>query len=185
MEPEEEDGEGPKKKSGLITTVIAFVVISIVAVGAGWFLGSGFAERPLATEEETETASVVVKKKKKDDKKDAHGKESEEEGDGETGSHAGPTVALLDPIVTSLGDQNGLWLRLELAVVFGEGKEYEGDIDKVSLQSDIVAYLRTIDPDMLSGASGFIHLHEDLVDRVRMTTSGRAVDVKVLSVVAE
>lgn len=186
MEPEEFDGEEPpKKKNPMIATAIAFVVISIVAVGLGWFLGTGFSERPAVPVEEEEVASVVVKKDKKSGKKDAHGKPIGEDGEDGEAAHGPAIVAMLDPIVTSLGEENGLWLRLELAVVFGEGQNFNGDLDKVTLQSDVIAYLRTIDPVMLSGASGFIHLQEDLVDRVRMSTEGRAVDVKILSLVAE
>jgi len=183
MDPEEAEDDAAAKKGGMVTTIIAFVVISVVAVGAGWFLGTGFAERGL--EQEEEKVSVVVKKKKKGAKKDAHGGAGEEDEDDEDGMRVQQEIAMLDPIVTNLGSKNDIWLRLELAVVFGKGKEYMGDVDNVNLTSDIVSYLRTIDAKMVSGPSGYIHLHEDLVDRVRLTTEGRAVDVKVLTLVVE
>ena len=181
MEPEETDEEDGKPKSQLVPTIIAFVVITAVAAGAGWFLGGDFSTRGLPEEK---VASVVVKKADMMGEEGGHG-EGGEEGEEGAVKHSGPTIAILNPIVSSLSDPNGVWLRLEVAVIFGEGKHYEGEIDKVSLQNDIVAYLRTIDSDLISGPSGFVHLHEDLVDRVRMTTGGRAEDVKILSLVAE
>lgn len=179
MEPEENGEEAPEEKSQLVPTIIGFVVITLIAAGAGWFLGGDFSTRGLPEEK---VASVVVKKADLESGGGGHG---EEGGDDEGEKHSGPTVAMLSPIVSSLNDPNGLWIRLEVAVIFGEGKHYEGEIDKISLQNDIVAYLRSIDSDLISGPSGFIHFHEDLVDRVRMSTSGRAVDIKILSLVAE
>lgn len=180
MEPEETEEEETKPKSQLVPTIIAMVVVTAVAAGAGWFLGGDFSTRGHPVVEKK--VNVVVKKA--DLEAEGGGGHGEEGEDGEP-KHTGPTVAMLNPIVSSLSDPNGLWLRIELAVIFGAGKHYEGDIDKISLQNDIVAYLRTIDSSMISGPSGFIHFHEDLVDRVRMTTGGRAEDVKILSLVAE
>lgn len=180
MEPEETEEEETQSKSQLVPTIIAFVVITAVAAGAGWFLGGDFSTRGLPEEK---VASVIVKKA---DVMVEESSGSEEGEDSEAAiSHSGPTVALLNPIVSSLSDPNGIWIRLEIAVIFGKGKQYDGEIDKVSLQNDIVAYLRTIDSELISGPSGFVHFHEDLVDRVRMTTAGRADDVKILSLVAE
>lgn len=179
MEPEEGDDEAPEKKSQLVPSIIAMVVVTIVAAGAGFVLGGDISTRGHPVVEEK--VNVVIKKA---DIASEEGGGHGEEG-GEAVAHSGPTVAMLNPIVSSLSDPNGLWLRIEIAVIFGDGKHYEGEMDKVSLQSDIVSYLRTIDSSLISGPSGFVHFHEDLVDRVRMTTGGRAVDVKILSMVAE
>lgn len=178
MEPEETE-EDTEPKSQVVPTIIALVVITAIAAGAGWFLGGDFSTRGHPVVEKK--VNVVVKKA------DMEGGESggEDGEDGEAAKHSGPTVAMLNPIVSSLNDPNGLWIRLEVAVIFGEGKRYDGEIDNLSLQNDIVAYLRTIDSAMISGPSGFVHFHEDLVDRVRMTTGGRAEDIKILSLVAE
>lgn len=180
MEPEETEEETAKPKSQLVPSIIAIVVITAVAAGAGWFLGGDFSTRGHPVVEKK--VHVIVKKA--DLESEAGGGHGEEGEDGEK-KHTGPTVAMLNPIVSSLNDPNGLWIRLEVAVIFGADKHYEGEIDKISLQNDIVAYLRTIDSALISGPSGFVHFHEDLVDRVRMTTGGRAEDVKILSLVAE
>lgn len=173
MEPEETEEGATAQKSQLVPSIIAIVVITAVAAGAGWFLGADFSTRGHPVVEKK--VHVVVKKA------DLEG----EDGDAGVVKHTGPTVAMLNPIVSSLNDPNGIWIRLEIAVIFGEGKHYEGEIDKISLQNDIVSYLRSIDSALISGPSGFVHFHEDLVDRVRMTTGGRAEDVKILSLVAE
>lgn len=179
MEPEEEEDEAPAEKSQLVPTIIAFAVVTVIAAGAGWFLGGDFSTRGHPVVEEK--VNVIVKKADMEAGGGGHGEGDEEDG----AKHSGPTVAMLNPIVSSLNDPNGIWLRIEVAVIFGEGEHYEGEIDKISLQNDIVAYLRTIDSALISGPSGFVHFHEDLVDRVRMTTGGRANDVKILSLVAE
>ena len=179
MEPEETEEEAPAQKSQLVPSIIAIVVITVVAAGAGWFLGGDFSTRGHPVVEKK--VHVVVKRADIEGEDGGQG----EEGDEGVVKHTGPTVAMLNPIVSSLNDPNGIWIRLEIAVIFGEDKHYEGEIDKISLQNDIVSYLRTIDSALISGPSGFVHFHEDLVDRVRMTTGGRAEDVKILSLVAE
>ncbi len=53
------------------------------------------------------------------------------------------------------------------------------------ITEDIIAYLRTVPMSDLEGPSGFLHLREDLNDRVRIRSGGKVREVVIQTLVLE
>ena len=95
----------------------------------------------------------------------------------------GAVVKPLASIVTNLaGNQN--WIRLEASLVLP--REAPGsDVLAAEIAEDFTAFLRTVAPGHIEGASGLRHLREDLEERVAIRTKGAALGLVVHGMVVE
>ncbi len=174
MADKEEEPPPPKKPDSFIGFIIALVVVSAVAAGAGWFV-VGQLEGTNATNDMQVTSSEAD---------DAHG-ETSEHGEGEKSDHVSTSLIVLDPLIVDLQDSQRSWLRLELAIVAEAGAELDDEENKLRLVHDIVSFARTLTIQQISGPSGSLHLREDLLDRARLSTGGFVESVLITSMVVE
>ena len=160
------DDKTGAKKGGGKGWILALALTSLVAIGTGGGLGMYL----LSTVEK----AVDVKKKDEDDKAV---KVLKYTGD----------VALrsVGSVVTTLADSNDAWVRLESSVVFKTGSVPNPDVALAEIRSDIVAYLRTVSLKQLEGASGLLHLREDLNERVALRTKGQVRELIVEMLVVQ
>jgi flagellar FliL protein len=93
-------------------------------------------------------------------------------------------VISLAPIVTNLAGDEGGWIRLEAAVLV-EGKRAVPAELTARLVQDTTALLRTLSIRQISGASGFQHLREELMDRMKARSANRVREVMIQSLVIE
>lgn len=91
----------------------------------------------------------------------------------------------LPPVTTNLGGASRVWIRLEATLVMQAdlGEKAVPLANKIS--EDIVAFLRTVTPEQLEGASGFQHLREDLNDRIRIRSEGKVTDILIQTMIIE
>lgn len=162
----------PKKKESPLGLIIGLVVITVIALGAGWFLGgqlggsSAPPEKPEAKAEESEKT------------------EKKEEGEEEEQVAAGPIIKL-EPIIVALPDDNNTFLRVELVLIAKPETDINNAETKLKLTNDISAFIRTLTLNQISGPSGYLHFREDLLDRARLTTEGAVKELLIMSLVAE
>lgn len=93
-------------------------------------------------------------------------------------------ILQLPTIVTNLAGQTGGWVRLEASVLIGDEKAVAPGI-AAQFAEDVTALLRTLSLSQISGAAGFQHLREDLVDRLRLRSGGRVREFIIQSMVIE
>lgn len=91
-------------------------------------------------------------------------------------------VLTLPSVVTNLAQ--GGWIRLELAVLVEGSKPVQTDL-AARLAQDTAALMRTISARQISGPSGFLHLREELLDRMKVRSSDRVRDIMIQSLVIE
>lgn len=91
----------------------------------------------------------------------------------------------LSPIVTNLGSPEGVWVRLEASIVFDEETIASPDVVAGEIAEDILAYLRTVSLPQIQGASGLLHLREDLNDRVAIRTQNRVRELIIETLVVQ
>jgi flagellar FliL protein len=93
------------------------------------------------------------------------------------------TLHALTPIVTNLASPERTWIRLEASIVI----DGEGDAKGLAatITEDTVAYLRTLSLPLIEGASGLLHLREDLNDRARIRSSGKVRDLIIHTLIVE
>jgi flagellar FliL protein len=175
-----------KKKSGLVALALPLVA-SLAAMAGGW-LGAGIlipapALAPQAAGDaavpETAHAAKPAENAPAHGAKEASGhgaKATSGHGD-DKGGEAEPVatpigeVVDLPPIVVNLAPPSKVWARVELSAVFSETPDVEM---RRQLHQDILAFMGTVTPAQLEGASGLRHLREDIVDIARVRSEGKA-----------
>ena len=166
------------KKPSMMAMVIPLAVITLVAGGAGFGVGTAFLQPVAPSAAPAEGKAAPAKKATPD--KDASKTDAHEEKEAHPPKKT--VVAEVPAITTNLADPSDAWIRLEVALV------YTGDADETLSQEvhqDIVAFVRTLRLYNLRGGSGYRHLVEDLEDRARIRSEGRIERVLIRSLVIE
>lgn len=172
---EKQDG-APSKGPSLVVQIAVLLVLSLAAAGAGYFSG-GMLKGEAAVADPAAAAPAA-----------GHGAKTEG-GHGEGGGAEDPAAADLargvlnmPAITTNLAAPSDTWIRVELAAVF------EGATDPTvadTIHQDILAYLRTVKLHQVEGASGFLHLKDDIRERARIRGEGKVKDVLIRTIVFE
>ncbi len=173
----EEPVEEQAKSDSMMLLIVALVLVSLIAVGGGWFIGSQMASNDASNAKDDTSTEISIKSKAD--------KEHAEDGETNAFFKTEKSVIELDTILVGLHESDKAWIRLRLAVIATE----EADLDipevKSRMVSDITALVKTLTLAQISGPSGFIHLKEDLLDRARLSTDGQVEDLLIMSIVAE
>ncbi|RVU20258.1 flagellar basal body-associated FliL family protein [Methylobacterium oryzihabitans] len=146
--------------------IAALALVTLVAVGTGGALGTY-----LVT-----TVEKAVDRKNRDDH-DKAAKVLTYTGD--------LTLRSVGPVVTNLADSADTWVRLESSVVFKAGSLPTPDVTLAEIRQDIVAYMRTVSLAQVEGASGLLHLREDLNERVAQRTKGQVRELILETVIVQ
>ena len=152
--PEESDVKAEKPKSGpsLVSMIIAMVVVTVLAVGAGGGLGI-FLYSTVETAAKQKAAA-------KDEKAPPE--------------YAGNlTVKTVPPVITNLANPSDVLLRIEASVVFEGPPPQDAEALAAQISGDTLAFLRTVSLRQIEGASGLLHLREDLTERAKIRSDGR------------
>jgi flagellar protein FliL len=95
------------------------------------------------------------------------------------------TLKPLPPIITNLANPTNTWVRLEASIVVEREAEGEASALLAGIAEDFVAFLRTVSLQQIEGPSGFQNLREDLSDRLRVRTGGKARDLVIQAFIVE
>jgi len=88
----------------------------------------------------------------------------------------------LEPITTNLAGSTDIWVRLELALMFTEEPD---PVLAEAVHQDLLAYMRTVKPYQVEGASGFQHLRGDLEERAVLRGEGKIRQILVRTLLFE
>lgn len=156
-----------KRGPSAIIQIAVLVVLTLVAAGAGWFSGDF-----LNGGDEAKPAAA------------GHSAEGTGAGNGEGEQAPGPAnVVNLAPITTNLAVPETMWIRLELSLVFDQPPQDEMLAD--AIQQDFMAYIRTVKLMQVQGASGYLHLKSDLLERANIRAKGQVKDVLIRTMLFE
>ncbi|WP_018260532.1 flagellar basal body-associated FliL family protein [Methylobacterium sp. WSM2598] len=89
------------------------------------------------------------------------------------------------PLVTNLVDSGEMWVRLEGSIIYRTGAVANPDVAVAEIRQDILAYLRTVSLAQIQGASGLMHLREDLNERVMLRTKGAVHELVVETLIIQ
>ena len=100
---------------------------------------------------------------------------------------AGPELALreLAPIVTNLANSGDVWVRFEGGILLEAAAAKQGEALAAQIGTDILAYLRTLSIAQLQGVNGLAFLREDLNERVRQRSQGKAREIVIQTLVVQ
>jgi flagellar protein FliL len=94
-------------------------------------------------------------------------------------------VAPFAPIVTNIANPNSVWVRLEGSVVIKAQTEVKPDVLAAQSAHQIMAYLRTLDLPQVQGASGLMHVTEDLNEIMKTFSDGAVRQVLISGFIVE
>ena len=160
-EPEKGDGKA-KKDSGIKALLLAGVILTLVAAGGGWFLGTQIGKEiappPVEPKNQAQkTADTIA---------------------------SNSSVTVLTPILTNMAAPNNAWIRMECSLVSQPGEVLAPSV-AAEISNDFLAFLRNSTIAQIKGASGLMNLREDLVDRARTRSKGKVTNVLISSLVIE
>jgi flagellar FliL protein len=142
----------PKSGTSIISLIVALVVVTVLAVGAGGLVGILLYSKIEHAAKEKAAA--------KDEKAVAE--------------YAGDlTVMTVPPILTNLANPSTVLLRIEASLIFDGAAPKDADALATQISGDAMAYLRTVSLRQIEGASGLLHLREDLTERAKIRSEGR------------
>jgi flagellar protein FliL len=172
-EDKKDDKAAPAKGGGVMSTILAMVIITGLGVGAGGLFGIQAAQK-VGPNAKPAAAPAV----------DAHANDHAKEAgkDPKDPKNKLPRLVALPNMVTNLASPDKVWIRIEGSVVI-EGD----DVEKLSAQiaEDIIAYLRTVTLEQVQGGSGYHYMREDLNERVRLRGQGKVRDFVLNSFIVE
>ncbi len=165
------------KKGGMMPTIIAVTVVTLIAAGAGAGIGSMLASSapPAAAAPEPEPEH-----------------QAEDEG------HAAPKSDIeaaqetpvplqlieLKPVLTNIYSPEDAWLRIEASLVVKQDGTLNGEVLAAEVESDTLAFLRSVQLAQVEGSRGLLHLRDDLRERAKLR-SDAVVDYLIRTMVAE
>lgn len=145
--------ETPAAKAGgsVIMTVAALFALTLLAGGAGAGIGLQLF-----------------------DKVDAAAKQrvASQKATADPAYTTGMKLKTLPPVITSLAGSK-TWVRIEAAIVFRDELPEDADVVAAQIAEDTLAYVRTVTLAQLEGASGLLHLRDDLNERASIRSGGR------------
>jgi flagellar protein FliL len=164
-EPDNADTEKAATKSGtkggMIGLLVVALLLTTLAGGVG-FLGGHQLKRSLSATSGDPASTVTEAKIAKVE---------------------GIQILPLPPIVTNLAGEVS-WVRIEASVLIADDKPVAATLAG-QLAEDITALVRTLSPAQIGGASGYQHLREELLDRLRTRTDGKSRDISIQSMIIE
>lgn len=180
-----DDASAPAKSSN--GGILPIVIVTVLGVG----LGVGFKQFVMTDDPPAKTAAATDKKKSA---KSSSGKEKEagkakkgDDGAGDQPDDPMQKLVIVDlpPVVSNLKEANGVWLRLEAALMFSSKPEQGYSVVAQQTGADILAYIRTVPVAQIENGQGLEYLSDDLLDIARIRSKGAVQRLVIKTLVVE
>jgi len=175
---EAEPAKAKKKKSSFLSTLIEWVVATLIAAGAGVALAAMSPPPPdlKPDSEKPSPGRLAAADKRETDKSGAAGPACQP---------GGPGIIDLPPIVTNIGTPADTWVRLEASIVFDPKALPHPDVVAAEIATDELAYLRTVAVADLQGPVGLENIRQDLRDRALVRSGGKVDELLLKTLVLQ
>jgi flagellar FliL protein len=173
---------GKTGKGEVLTTVVVVLLLTLVGAGVGFaigtLLGDGMPDTPsegIAAEETSKAAP------------DDHGQEQTIEVAAEDEKVPLEELRVLPfpPVLTTLAEPKGKWIRLEGSLLARSGGENPPERLAEEAGEQILTYLRSVKLSQLESASGILGLRDDLDETLRALSDGDVQGVLIHGLVVE
>lgn len=178
---------GKAEKGNLVTTIVVALLLTLVGAGVGFAVGvllkgeDAPEEQPAPAEAKTESEA------------DSHGttkagnKSAEVEEEPEEPEPPLETMKVVPfpPILTTLAEPKGKWIRLEGSVLVLPTEERSLELIAEESGEQILAYLRTVRLDQIDSASGILTVRDDLEEMLRSLSNGEVRGILIHGLVVE
>jgi flagellar FliL protein len=146
----------PGRSGGALTWILPLGLTTVLAAGAGGFLGLQVLTLNAAVHP-AEAPKPVVE-----------------------ASHTGDSAVMeLHPVVTNLAAPEGAWVRLQASIVYDKTALHNADAVAAQIDDDALAYLKTLSVAQIQGASGLQAVREDLNERASIRSDGHVQELVI------
>lgn len=145
------------RPSNTASRTIALLMATMVAVGCGATLGYAISQTFLPPAPPTDANATKVPELN------------------QTYTYNAITVPA-KPMVTNLGTPSATWIRIEGSFVMTGLERLAAERLAAEVQQDMLGYLRGVQLAQVEGASGLLHLREDLNEIARARSSGHVTE---------
>lgn len=176
--------------------IVVFVILTIIGSGAGFAVGSLDSQgtEKAHPDEASDVSNLSGESTPSDgstlqsptaDTKNESSEKAPEDSLPEKVQWQDFKIAKLPPIVTALAQPSGRWIRLEGSILVRPNTEQPAEQLAEQAGEQILAYLRTVELDHITGPSGFVSLRDDLNETVSALSSGEIEQVMIHGLVVE
>lgn len=182
---------GTIQKGSLVTTFVVALLLTLVGAGVGFAVGvvlrNGNAPEEAATSAQPKVEPV----------NEEHGTPKQaNEGEHDVGTaeeepaEPEPPLEMLKvvpfpPILTTLAEPKGKWVRLEGSVLVLPAGERSVELIGEESGERILTYLRTVRLDQIDSASGILTVRDDLDEMLKSLSNGEVRGVLIHGLVVE
>jgi flagellar FliL protein len=170
----------------LMMTLVVMLLLTLVGAGMGFAVGT-----LLQGSDDVPSSAPIAAKGTEDE---GSNQNSEAEPKDTTAAEVEPTeddvtkdtkVLPFPPVLTTLAEPKGKWIRLEGSVVMRLESEKQPELLAEEAGEQIMAYLRSVRLSQLESASGILGLRDDLDETVRTLSHGDVRGVLIHGLVVE
>lgn len=183
-------------KRDMVMTLVVVLLLTLVGAGAGFAVGTVLGENQDQKHEPAQPAAATEKAPAKaEEATGGHGGEAtdakegeataEEEEPEEDLSAAGLKVIPFPPVLTTLAEPKGKWIRLEGSILVKGETEKTPEVLAEESGEQILSFLRSVKLTQLESASGVQGLRDDLNETVQTLSGGQVRSVLIHGLVVE
>lgn len=179
---------GKAEKGNFVTTAVVALLLTLVGAGVGFAVGVLLKGEDAPAERPTPSAAKSVSEA------ETHGSPQAEEqnsaaGEEETEEPEPPLdtmkVVPIPPILTTLAEPKGKWIRLEGSVLVLPAGERSLELIAEESGERILTYLRTVRLEQIDSASGLLTIRDDLDEMLKSLSNGEVRGVLIHGLVLE
>ena len=172
---EAEPTPAPKKKSSFVSRLIEWLIVTLIAVGAGAALTAMNPPPPPPEKSANDKPGKIP----------SENKATETAAAAANCGAGGPGMIDMPPIVTNIANPADTWVRLEASIVFDPKALPHPDVVAAEIATDELAYLRTVSVADLQGPIGLENIRQDLRDRAWVRSGGKVTDLLLKTLVLQ
>ena len=174
-------------KRDLMTTAVVVLLLTLVGAGAGFAVGSLLGESKMTAAEEAPPSNAAKAEVPADEAsaKTKDGHDIQEDKDLETPHSDDVTLLPFPPVLTTLLEPKGKWIRLEGSIMIAASGEKPPELLAEEAGEQILTYLRSVRLSQLETASGILALRDDLDETVQVLSGGDVRGVLIHGLVVE
>ncbi len=171
-----------------MATAMVVLLLTLIGAGVGFSVGIFMGDPEATTNPGTVEDGSAEKTVESSDSKEP-GPEGEAASDDMQESEGlSPdelTLAPLPPVLTSLAEPKGKWIRLEGSIMISKASKKRPELLAEESGEQILAYLRTVRLNQLESPSGILGLRDDLDETVQTLSGGDVRGVLIHGLVVE
>lgn len=178
-----------KKNNGTMNFIVIVALLTLVGAGTGFAVGAllraepgaeAHATAPDTVAEATETETGHAKEKNSQTPESAAEEEPVEAID-----PRGVKAVPFPPVLTTLAEPVGAWIRLEGSILVATDTEDAPELLAEKAGEQILTYLRSVRLTQIEGPAGVLGLRGDLNETVKALSNGQVRGVLIHGLVVE